>query len=66
MGDDALPRALHTGFEKLREPEVNQKAIVFTESRKTRDYLLQLSSGSQYKDEIVLFNGAGSDGQTDL
>lgn len=59
---DALLKALDIGFEKLRELGANQKAIIFTESRKTQDYLLQLLSNSAYDDEgIVLFNGSNSD-----
>ena len=38
-----------------------RKAIIFTESRITQDYLLRLLSESGYKDKIVLFNGSNSD-----
>jgi ERCC4-related helicase len=58
---DALLKALDIGFEKLRELGANQKAIIFTESRKTQDYLLQLLSTSAYDEGIVLFNGSNSD-----
>lgn len=58
---DALLKALDIGFEKLRELEANQKAIIFTESRKTQNYLLQLLSNSAYGEGIVLFNGSNSD-----
>lgn len=58
---DALLKAMDIGFEKLRELGANQKAIIFTESRKTQDYLLQLLSNSAYDEGIVLFNGSNSD-----
>ncbi len=58
---DALLKALEIGFDKLDELGANEKAIVFTESRKTQDYLLRRLSESEYKDGIVLFNGTNSD-----
>lgn len=58
---DALLKALDIGFEKLRELGANQKAIIFTESRKTQNYLLQLLCDSAYSEGIVLFNGSNSD-----
>ena len=57
----ALLDALKIGFEKLEESGANEKAIIFTESRKTQDYLLRRLSDSEYKDGIVLFNGSNSD-----
>lgn len=60
---EALLQALDIGFEKLRELGANQKAIIFTESRKTQNYLLQRLSESEYKEGIVLFNGTNSDQQ---
>jgi len=38
-----------------------KKAIIFTESRKTQDYLLSLLADTHYGDGIVLFNGTNSD-----
>lgn len=58
---EALLKALGIGFDKLAELGANEKAIIFTESRKTQDYLLQLLSDGPYKDGIVLFNGTNSD-----
>ncbi len=61
---EALLKALKIGFEKLHQLCANEKAIIFTESRKTQNYLLQLLSDSEYKDSIVLFNGSNSDQQS--
>ncbi|MDA8119484.1 MAG: helicase-related protein, partial [Gammaproteobacteria bacterium] len=37
------------------------KAIIFTESRRTQEYLLDLLADTPYGDGIVLFNGTNSD-----
>ena len=60
---EALLKALSIGFEKLRELRANEKAIIFTESRKTQEYLLKRLGDSPYKDGIVLFNGSNSNQQ---
>ena len=57
----ALSKALGVGFDKLAELGADEKAVIFTESRKTQDYLLQLLSDGPYKDGIVLFNGTNGD-----
>ena len=38
-----------------------QKAIIFTESRRTQNYLLRVLADSPFKDGIVLFNGTNTD-----
>ena len=58
---EALLKALKIAFEKLNELDAAEKAIIFTESRKTQDYLLELLENSEYKDGIVLFNGTNND-----
>ncbi len=57
----ALIKALAIAFAKARELGAAEKAIIFTESRKTQSYLLRLLAGSDYKDGIVLFNGTNTD-----
>lgn len=54
----ALLTALEKAFANSHRP---RKAIVFTESRKTQDYLMRLLADSPYKDGIVLFNGSNAD-----
>lgn len=57
--------ALSKGFEKLAELGANQKAILFTESTRTQQYLKGLLESSGYlQKEIVLFNGNNSDAQS--
>ncbi|KJS04965.1 MAG: DEAD/DEAH box helicase [Gammaproteobacteria bacterium BRH_c0] len=60
---EALLKALNIGFDKLAELGANEKAIIFTESRKTQNYLMTLLGNSQHKNGIVLFNGTNNDPQ---
>ena len=57
----ALLKALDIAFERTKELGAAQKAIIFTESRRTQDYLLRLLADSQFTDRIVLFNGTNTD-----
>lgn len=57
----ALIKALRVAFAKAAEIGGAQKAIIFTESRKTQDYLLRVLADSEFKDGIVLFNGSNTD-----
>jgi len=63
--DDAKGRALLTAldraFAELARLEAPRKAIIFTESRRTQEYLLNLLADTPYGDGIVLFNGTNSD-----
>lgn len=57
----ALLQALNVAFKKLDELGAAKKAIVFTESRRTQDYLLKLLAGTEHGPGVVLFNGTNSD-----
>lgn len=57
----SLLAALKIGFEKARELGAAEKAIIFTESRRTQDYLLRLLGQTEYAGKIVLFNGSNND-----
>jgi adenine-specific DNA-methyltransferase len=57
----ALVKALGIAFAKARELGAAEKAIIFTESRKTQSYLLRVLADSEFKDRIVLFNGSNTD-----
>jgi adenine-specific DNA-methyltransferase len=57
----ALLKALDVAFSKARDLRAAQKAIIFTESRRTQEYLLRLLADSCYADGIVLFNGTNTD-----
>jgi adenine-specific DNA-methyltransferase len=58
---EVLLTALQTAFAKAEELGAARKAIVFTESRRTQDYLLRVLADSPYKDGVVLFNGSNND-----
>lgn len=57
----ALLKALEAAFSKAKELGAEPKALIFTESRRTQEYLLKLMSDTPYRDGIVLFNGSNSD-----
>ena len=57
----ALLKALDIAFAKAQEIGAAQKAIIFTESRRTQDYLLRLLADSPFAERIVLFNGSNTD-----
>ncbi|MGO9271157.1 MAG: SNF2-related protein [Terriglobia bacterium] len=57
----ALVEALAVAFSKAIELGAAQRAIIFTESRKTQSYLLRVLAESPFKDGIVLFNGSNTD-----
>jgi len=58
---EALMQALKSGFTSLAEKGASRKAIVFTESVRTQNYLFGLLERSDYKGRLVLFNGTNSD-----
>lgn len=53
--------ALERGFEKLKELGASQKALIFTESTRTQQYLLERLSKEKYAGRILIFNGNNSD-----
>lgn len=57
----SLLTALDRAFTELDRLGAARKAIIFTESRRTQDYLLSLLAETTYGDGIVLFNGTNSD-----
>lgn len=57
----ALLTALDKAFAELDRLGAAKKAIIFTESKRTQDYLLGLLENTSYGDGIVLFNGTNSD-----
>jgi adenine-specific DNA-methyltransferase len=58
---DALLKALHVAMRKAKELGAEEKAIIFTESRRTQDYIQRLLADSPWGDGIVLFNGSNTD-----
>lgn len=57
----ALLTALERAFAELERLGAPKKAIIFTESKRTQEYLLSLLAETEYGSGIVLFNGTNSD-----
>jgi len=56
-----LLTALDRAFSELERLGAAKKAIIFTESKRTQEYLLSLLANTSYGEGIVLFNGTNSD-----
>lgn len=61
---DKLITALSAGFIRMQENGANKKALIFTESRRTQDFLYEFLQANGYENEIVLFNGVNNDEQS--
>lgn len=58
---DALLTVLDRAMDKAKSLGAAEKAVIFTESRRTQQYLCQLLSENGYDGKIVLFNGMNND-----
>lgn len=59
----ALLDALKIGFSEMAKLGAKQKVIIFTESVRTQDYLVQFLSQNGYADKIVAFSGTNKSAQ---
>lgn len=55
-----LLKAIETGFEQMASVGAARKAVIFTESRRTQDYLKQFLEANGYADQVVIFNGSNN------
>ena len=55
-----LGEALDKGFERLKELDAPQKAIIFTDSTKTQEYIARTLTEAGRGDGLVLFNGSNN------
>jgi superfamily II DNA or RNA helicase len=62
----ALLTALDKAFAELERLGAAKKAIIFTESKRTQEYLLALLEKTPYGEGIVLFNGTNSDARAQV
>lgn len=53
-------KALDIGLAQMAETGAARKAVIFTESRRTQDYLKGFLEGRGYKGEVVVFNGTNT------
>ncbi len=65
---EVLLTALRRGFEAAASaqksrgtPTLQEKAVIFTESRRTQEYLLRLLEQAGFAGKVVLFNGTNAD-----
>lgn len=56
----ALLTALELGFNNMATLGAPKKAIIFTESKRTQEYLYQFLSSAGFKDKLVLFSGTNN------
>lgn len=60
----ALLTALDVGFQKMTEMGAARKAVIFTESRRTQDWLLNHLNNQGFSDQVITFNGTNKDDST--
>jgi ERCC4-related helicase len=58
---EALIPGLKVAFERAEKLGAERKAVIFTESRRTQQYLFDLLSAKGYKDQLVMINGSNTD-----
>lgn len=58
---ECLLQALKIAFEEKRKNGQPEKALIFTESNRTQQYLKQLLESNGYAGRILLFNGSNTD-----
>ncbi|WP_434144097.1 SNF2-related protein [Photobacterium leiognathi] len=57
---EALLTALSQGFEQMAGMGAARKVIIFTESKRTQNYLAEFLASHGYKDKIVTFSGSNN------
>jgi hypothetical protein len=57
----ALVKALQIGFSNMADMGASRKALIFTESRRTQEYLKSFLEANGYAGQVVLFSGSNSD-----
>lgn len=68
---EVLLTALRRGFAAATEAQKNQgsatlqqKAVIFTESRRTQEYLFRILEQTEFAGKVVLFNGTNNDARS--
>lgn len=57
----SLIKALDIGFAKMSEMQASGKAVIFTESRRTQEYLRGFLEANGYAGKVLMFNGTNRD-----
>lgn len=58
---EKLFTALQKGFEEASQKGASKKAIIFTESTRTQNYLKDILESRGYAGKVVMFNGSNTD-----
>jgi len=61
---EQLLQAIETGFAEMEKIGGARKAIIFTESRRTQEYLQRYLDENGYQGKLVTFNGTNTDPQS--
>lgn len=61
---ERLVVALQKAFQEIEKLGANKKALIFTESRRTQEFIYKLLEERGYQNKIVQFNGANSDSKS--
>jgi SNF2 family DNA or RNA helicase len=68
---EVLLSALRRGFEASAQAQksqgaatLQQKAVIFTESRRTQEYLLHVLEQTEFAGKVMLFNGTNTDAKS--
>jgi hypothetical protein len=56
----ALLQALEVGFKAMAQTNANRKALIFTESKRTQEYLKRFLEKNGHAGKVVLFSGTNS------
>ena len=56
----ALLIALNQGFEQMAVMDAPRKAVIFTESKRTQEYLFNYLTANQYQDKLITFSGTNN------
>jgi superfamily II DNA or RNA helicase len=57
----ALLKALEIGFNKMEEMGAAKKVVIFTESRRTQNWLKDFLEGNGFAGQVLTFNGTNRD-----
>lgn len=60
----SLIKALEIGFGKMTEMGAAQRAVIFTESRRTQAYLRDFLEANGYAGRVITFNGTNTEPET--
>ena len=55
-----LLKGLETGFAEMQKMGANRRALIFTESRRTQDYLKSFLEANGYTNKVIVFNGTNT------